>query len=137
MLGKRILKSASTSIQKFDLKDTGKLVAIVAASEMMRVSHQTEDSTGAHKCLSTASKTASIAMLIGRALANTLAFTGSTYLFSRLFKDSIEKERKRHNLVIEQLQKAQIEWVHKQQERTALSTGNSDWVKKWKPNLQK
>ena len=35
MLGKRILKSASTSIQKFDLKDTGKLVAIVAASEMM------------------------------------------------------------------------------------------------------
>ena len=48
---------------------------------------------------------ASIAMLIGGALANALAFTGSSYLFSRLSKDSIEEERKRHNLAIEQLQK--------------------------------
>ena len=36
MLGRKILKIASSSIQKFDLEDTGKLVAIVAASEMMR-----------------------------------------------------------------------------------------------------
>ena len=36
MLGKKILKIAPPSIQKFDLEDTGKLVAIVAASEMMR-----------------------------------------------------------------------------------------------------
>ena len=36
MLGKNILKIAPSSIQKFDLEDTGKLVAIVAASEMMR-----------------------------------------------------------------------------------------------------
>ena len=36
MLGKKILKMASPSIQKFDLEDTGKLVAIVAASEMTR-----------------------------------------------------------------------------------------------------
>ena len=35
-LGKKILKVAPPSIQKFDLEDTGKLVAIVAASEMMR-----------------------------------------------------------------------------------------------------
>ena len=35
MLGKKILK-VSPSIQKFDLEDTGKLVAIVAASEMTR-----------------------------------------------------------------------------------------------------
>ena len=34
MLGKRILKMSPSSIQKFDLEDTGKLVAIVAASEM-------------------------------------------------------------------------------------------------------
>ena len=36
MLGKKILNVAPPSIQKFDLEDTGKFVAIVAASEMMR-----------------------------------------------------------------------------------------------------
>ena len=36
MLGKKILKIALPSIQKFDLEGTEKLVAIVAASEMMR-----------------------------------------------------------------------------------------------------
>ena len=36
MLGKKILKMAPPSIQKFDLEDTGKLVAIVTVSEMMR-----------------------------------------------------------------------------------------------------
>ena len=56
-------------------------------------------------------------MLIGGALANALAFTGSSYLFSRLSKDSIDKERKRHDLAIEQLQKAQIEWAQKRKER--------------------
>ena len=55
-------------------------------------------------------------MLIGGAKA--LAFTGSTYLFSRLSKDSIDAERKRHDLAIEQIQKAQIQWVHKRQQRT-------------------
>ena len=55
-------------------------------------------------------------MLIRGALANALAFTGSSYLFSRLSKNSIDKERKRHDLAIEQLQKAQIEWAHKRQE---------------------
>ena len=59
----------------------------------------------------------SVAVLIGGALVNVLALTGSSYLFSRLSKDSINAERKRHDEVIEQLQKAQIEWVHKQQEQ--------------------
>ena len=36
MLEKKILKMAPPSVQKFDLEDTGKLVAIIAASEMMR-----------------------------------------------------------------------------------------------------
>ena len=36
MLGKKILKMTPPSIQKFDLEDTGKLVAIVATSEMTR-----------------------------------------------------------------------------------------------------
>ena len=57
-------------------------------------------------------------MLIGGALANALAFTGSSYLFSRLSKDSIDIERKRHDLAIEQLQKAQIEWAQSRQQRT-------------------
>ena len=36
MLGKKILKMAPPSIQKFDLEDMGKLVVIVAAAEMTR-----------------------------------------------------------------------------------------------------
>ena len=56
-------------------------------------------------------------MLIGGALANALAFMVSSYLFHRLSKDSIDKERKRHDAAIEQLQKAQIEWAHKRQQR--------------------
>ena len=56
-------------------------------------------------------------MLIGGALANALAFTGSSYLFHRLSADNIDAERKRHDLVIEALQAAQIEWSHKRQQR--------------------
>ena len=75
-------------------------------------------------------------MLIRGALANALAFTGSSYLFSRLSKDSIDKERKRHNLVIEQLQKAQIEWAQKRQEKIDSLISNSDWSENQKPNSQ-
>ena len=53
-------------------------------------------------------------MLIGGALANALAFTGSSY---RLSADNIDAERKRHDAAIEALQKTQIEWVHNQQQR--------------------
>ena len=52
---------------------------------------------------------ASVAMLIRGALANTLAFTGSSYLFHRLSADNIDTERKRHDAAIEALMKAQIE----------------------------
>ena len=54
---------------------------------------------------------ASVAVLIGGALANVLAFTGSSCLFSRLSNDSIEKERKRYDLVIEQ---ERIDFINKQ-----------------------
>ena len=57
-------------------------------------------------------------MLIGGALANALAFKGSSYLFHRLSADNIDTERKRHDAAIEALQKAQIEWTHKHQQRT-------------------
>lgn len=60
---------------------------------------------------------ASIAMMLGGALANALAFTGSSFLFSNLSKNRIDKERKRHDLAIEKLQKAQIEWQQKRQKR--------------------
>ena len=56
-------------------------------------------------------------MLIRGALANALAFTGSSYLFHRLSADNIDAKRKRHDLVIEKLQKVQIEWAHKWQQR--------------------
>ena len=48
-------------------------------------------------------------MLIGGAIANALAFTSSSYLFHRLSKGSIDRERKRHDAAIEKLQAAQIE----------------------------
>ena len=60
---------------------------------------------------------ASVVMLIGGALANALAFTGSSYLFHRLSKDSIDAKRKRHDAVIEKLEEAQIEWAHKRQQK--------------------
>ena len=58
-------------------------------------------------------------MLIGGVLANPLAFTDSSYLFHRLSEDNIDAERKRHDAATEAeaLQKAQIEWTHKRQER--------------------
>ena len=62
-------------------------------------------------------KIVSVAMLIGGALANALAFTGSSYLFHRLFADNVDAKRKRHNAVIEALQAAQLEWAHKRQQR--------------------
>ena len=77
VLGKKILRIVPPSIQRFDLEDTGKLVAIVAASEITR-----------------------------GAIANALAFTGSSYLFHRLSADNIDAERKRHDAAIEKLQEA-------------------------------
>ena len=75
-------------------------------------------------------------MLIRGALANALAFTGSSYLFTRLSKDSIDKERKRHNLAIEQLQKLKSGGHRKDKSELISSINNSDWSEKQKPNSQ-
>ena len=56
-------------------------------------------------------------MLIGGALANALAFTDSSYLFHRPSADNIDAERKKNNAAIEALQKTQMEWAHKWQQR--------------------
>ena len=62
-------------------------------------------------------KMVSVVMLIRGALANALAFTGSSYLFHRLSADNIDAKRKRHDAAIEALQAAQLEWAHKEQQR--------------------
>ena len=54
---------------------------------------------------------ASVGFLIGGTLINALAFSGSNFLFSSLSKESINKERKRHDKAIEDLQRAQTEWA--------------------------
>ena len=61
---------------------------------------------------------AAIGMMIGGAVVNALAFTGGNYLFSMLGRsDEAEKERKRHDLAIEELQRAEREYQHKRQLR--------------------
>ena len=60
---------------------------------------------------------ASIEFLTGGALINALAFSGSNFLFSSLSKESIDKEQKRHDKPIEDLQRAQIEWAKRRQEQ--------------------
>ena len=60
---------------------------------------------------------ASIGFLVGGALINALALSGSNFLFSTLCKESIGKERRRHDQAIEDMQRCQIEWAKKRQER--------------------
>ena len=53
---------------------------------------------------------ASAAMIVGGAVVNALAFSGSNYLFSKLSSD---QERKRHDEAIEKLAKARDEYEKK------------------------
>ena len=70
---------------------------------------------------------ANVGFLIGGALINALAFSGSNFLFSSLSKESIDKERKRHDKAIKDLQWAKIEWAKKRQEQ--LDYINNEIVK--------
>ena len=65
---------------------------------------------------------ASIAMMVGGAFVNALAFSGSNYLFSKLDKGDTAEEQKRHK-AMEQLQTSQAEWSQKRTERL-------DWINK-------
>ena len=59
-----------------------------------------------------------VAMMIGGAVVNSLAFTGSNYLFSKLGKtQDAEKERKGHAKAAEQLEAAQAAWSQKRTQR--------------------
>ena len=51
-------------------------------------------------------------------------------MFSSLSKESIDKERKRHDKTIEDLQRAQLEWAKKRQER--LDYINNEIIKEHK-----
>ena len=75
-------------------------------------------------------------MLIRGALANALAFTGSSYLFHRLSKDSIDAEKQRHDVAIEKLQAAQLEWAHKRQQQIHFINNQLRLERKLKPNSQ-
>ena len=59
---------------------------------------------------------ASTRFLIGSTLVNALAFSCSNFLLSSLSIELINKERKRHDKAIEDLQRVQIEWAKKRQE---------------------
>jgi Flp pilus assembly protein TadB len=56
---------------------------------------------------------ATVAMMVGGAIVNALAFSGSNYLFSKVNSD----EMKKHNLALEELAKEREEYEKKRQER--------------------
>lgn len=57
-----------------------------------------------------------VLMMVGGAVVNAFAFSGSNYLFSHMGKDS-DEERKRHDKAMEQLEAAQAAWSKKRIER--------------------
>ena len=60
---------------------------------------------------------AGVAMMVGGAIVNAFAFSGSSFLFSMFGNKQISEERKRHDLAIEQLQRARDQWARKRTER--------------------
>ena len=60
---------------------------------------------------------ATIALMVGSAIVNALAFTGGNYLFSKLDKQKSDEERIRHDKALENLQTAQAEYAKNRQER--------------------
>ena len=57
---------------------------------------------------------ATIALMVGGAITNALAFSGSNFLFSQM---SGAAERKRHNLAMENLQHERDTWNEERLER--------------------
>ena len=56
-------------------------------------------------------------MLLGGALVNALAFSGSNYLFLMLRSSGVDEEHKRHDKAVEQVQAAQANWSRRWTER--------------------
>ena len=59
---------------------------------------------------------ASIALMVGGALVNALAFSGSNYYFSKLEKGDAAEERKRHDKAMEQMRAAHDAWSKRRTE---------------------
>lgn len=57
-----------------------------------------------------------VAMMIGGAVVNAFAFSGSNYLFSKMGSKS-DEERERHDKAMEELEAAQVTWNKKRTER--------------------
>ena len=53
---------------------------------------------------------ASVAIVIGGAVVNALAFSGSNYLFAKMGKDEAAEEKKRHDQVLEKLASAEQDY---------------------------
>ena len=60
-------------------------------------------------------------MLVGGAMVNVLAFSGSNYLFSMLRSSDLKEERERYDQAVEQLQAAQAKCSRNRTERL-------DWI---------
>ena len=56
-------------------------------------------------------------MLVGGALVNALAFSGSNYLFTILRSSGFDEECKHHDKAVEQLQATEAAWSRKRTER--------------------
>ena len=59
---------------------------------------------------------ATVAMMIGGAVVNALAFSGGNYLFSHMGSYA-DEERKRHDKAMEQLEAAQAKWSKERTQR--------------------
>ena len=57
-----------------------------------------------------------VAMMVGGAIVNALAFTGGNYLFSKMGSHS-DEEKERHDKAVEELETAQVAWNKKRTER--------------------
>ena len=60
-------------------------------------------------------------MLVGGAMVNAMAFSGSKYLLFMLKSSDLNEERKRRDQAVEELQAAQTKWSRKRTERL-------DWI---------
>ncbi|MCG7891853.1 MAG: hypothetical protein N0C80_16555 [Candidatus Thiodiazotropha endolucinida] len=57
-----------------------------------------------------------VVMMLGGAVVNAFAFSGSNYLFSNIGKDA-DKERERHDKAMEQLEAAKAKWSKERTQR--------------------
>jgi hypothetical protein len=60
---------------------------------------------------------ATVAVIVGGAIVNALAFSGSNYLFSKMCKEESETERRRHDEAAEKLAQAQQDYEKQRIER--------------------